>query len=143
MLLRELIADDIALVRLSEEYLLSFRVLTQVYRSYVGRLNLLSEQEIDAVVSAYGMTEAAEVFVGAVTRAHGQHAYRVWLGDTAWMEIGRRLQSAYEAVDGAITLLEPAVRPRGAARGLRVASGGVMPRPTPPYVGSELPQDIS
>jgi hypothetical protein len=50
-------------------------VLTQVYRSNVGRLHLLPESEIEAVVSAYGTTEAAEVFVGAVSKAHGAHAY--------------------------------------------------------------------
>ena len=108
VLLRGLIADNLTLIHRGEEYLLSFRVLTQVYRSNVGRLHLLSETEIEAVVSAYGETEAAEVFVGAVTKAHGTHAYRVWLGGGAWDDLGRRLDVALSAVDAAITRLEPA-----------------------------------
>jgi hypothetical protein len=110
-LLRDLIADNLALMRRGEEYLLSFRVLTHVYRSNAGRLNLLPESEIDAVVCAYGSTEAAELFVGAATKPHGQHAYRAWLGDTAWVDISRRLQTAHAAVEQAIGHLEQARLP--------------------------------
>jgi hypothetical protein len=110
VLLRSLIADNLALITRGEEYLLSFRVLTQVYRSNVGRLNLLAEMEIEAVVSAYGETEATEVFIGAVTKAHGGHAYRIWLGGGAWDDLGRRLASAQSAVDLAILRLQPAGR---------------------------------
>jgi hypothetical protein len=110
VLLRSLIADNLALITHGEEYLLSFRVLTQVYRSNAGRLNLLAEMEIEAVVSAYGETEAAEVFIGAVTKAHGTHAYRIWLGGGAWNDVGRRLASAQSAVDVAILRLDPAGR---------------------------------
>jgi hypothetical protein len=98
ILLRGLIADNLALVRQGEEYVLSFRVLTQVYRSNVGRLNLLAEMEIDAVVSAYGTTEAVEVFMGATTRPHGAHAYRIWLGDASWKDVGSRLQIALSVI---------------------------------------------
>ena len=107
VLLHGLIADNLMLVASGEEYLLSVRVLTQVYRSNVGRLNLLSEPEIDAVVSAYGTSEAAEVFIGAVSKAHGTHAYRAWLGDSAWEDIGRRLRAAHAAVEVAIQQLSP------------------------------------
>jgi hypothetical protein len=106
VLLRGLIADNLALITCGEEYLLSFRVLTQVYRSNVGRLNLLAKVEIEAVVSAYGQTEATEVFIGAVTKAHGTHAYRIWLGDGAWHDLERRLASAQLAVDVAIARLD-------------------------------------
>jgi hypothetical protein len=112
ILLRGLIADNLALVRREEEYVLSFRVLTQVYRSNVGRLNLLAEIEIDAVVSAYGTTEAVEVFMGATTKPHGAHAYRVWLGDASWKDVRSRLQTALSAVEAAIAQLELARRHR-------------------------------
>jgi len=121
MLLRELIADNLRLIRQGEEYVLSFRVLTQVYRSNVGRLNLLAEAEIDAVVSAYGTTEATEVFMGATTKPHGAHAYRIWLGDESWSGIGHRLHTAQAAVETAIVqlgrtrqdrVLEPSYRNR-------------------------------
>ena len=96
VLLHGLIADNLMLVASGEEYLLSVRVLTQVYRSNVGRLNLLSEPEIDAVVSAYGTSEAAEVFIGAVSKAHGTHAYRAgWAirpGKTSGGGSGRRMR---------------------------------------------------
>jgi hypothetical protein len=108
VLLHGLIGDNLVLVGNAEEYLLSVRVLTQVYRSNVGRLHLLSEAEIEAVVSGYGTTEAAEVFVGAVSKAHGAHAYRAWLGDSAWEDIGRRLRLAHAAVELAIRQLSPA-----------------------------------
>jgi hypothetical protein len=106
LLLRSLIVDNLALMSRGEEYLLSFRVLTQVYRSYVGRLNLLREAEIEAVVYAYGTTEAAEVYVGATTKPHGTHAYRVWLGDTSWQDLGCRLHAAQAAVETAIGELQ-------------------------------------
>ena len=112
-LLRRLIGDNLALVASGEEYLLSARVLTQVYRSNVGRLHLLPESEIDAVVSAYGTTEAAEVFVGAVSKAHGAHAYRAWLGDSSWEDIGWRLQLANASVEAAIKQLSPAWQASG------------------------------
>ncbi len=108
VLLHGLICDNLALIGDGEEYVLSVRVLTQVYRSNAGRLNLLSEAEIDAVVSAYGMTEATEVFVGAVSKAHGTHAYRAWLGGSAWDDVGRRMRLAHAAVETAIKQLSPA-----------------------------------
>ena len=134
VLLRGLIADNLALIRRGEEYLLSVRVLTQVYRSNVGRLTLLSEPEIEAVVSAYGETEAAEVFIGAVTKAHGTHAYRIWLGGGAWDDLGQRLALAQSAVEAAISRLEPAAR-----RGLlgRWAGPPASLPPSPPPVARE------
>ena len=120
VLLRGLIADNLSLIAGGEEYLLSFRVLTQVYRSNVGRLNLLPEMEIEAIVSAYGEAEATEVFIGAVTKAHGTHAYRIWLGGGTWNDLGRRLTSAQSAVEVAITRLQPPgpVQPQSMARRL-------------------------
>jgi hypothetical protein len=106
ILLRSLIAENLALMQREEEYLLSCKVLTQIYRSNVGRLHLLPEIMIDAIVSAYGTAEAAEVFVGAAAKPHGSQAYRVWLGDAAWREIGPRLAAAHEAIDVAIDQLE-------------------------------------
>jgi hypothetical protein len=107
ILLRAMVADNLALIERGEEYLLSFRVLTQVYRSNVGRLTLLPEPAIDAVVSAYGTIEATEVFVGATTRPHGTHAYRVWLGDAGWKDIEPRLRAAGFATEAAIARLGP------------------------------------
>ena len=128
ILLRRLIADNLALINQGEEYLLSVRVLTQIYRSNVGRLNLLSEMEIEAVVFAYGATEAAEVFIGAVTKPHGAHSYRIWLGGGAWDDLGRRLTLAESAVGVAIERLEPTSRPgwkaKAGARARPVAEFG-------------------
>ncbi len=52
-LLRRLIGDNLALVASGEEYLLSARVLTQVYRSNVGRLHLLPESESPSGIKSF------------------------------------------------------------------------------------------
>lgn len=127
-MLRRLVAENLLLIRQGEEYLLSFRVLIQVYRANVGRLSLLHEAEIQAVIHAYGITETAEVFVGAVTKPHGAHSYRVWLGDRSWEEIERRLSEAGVALDAAIGRLERVRRhllplPPGNATALPLETG--------------------
>jgi hypothetical protein len=111
VLLKTLIVDNLALMGRGEEYLLSCRVLTQIYRANVGRLVLLPESEIKAIVSAYGATEAAETFIAASTKPHGSQAYRLWLDDGSWKDIGRRLRGALEAIETAVSQLEPVAAP--------------------------------
>jgi hypothetical protein len=107
VLLKALIADNLALINRGEEYLLSCRMLTQIYRANVGRLVLLPASEIKVVVAAYGASETAETFIAAATKPHGAQAYRLWLDDESWKDIGRRLRCALEAIETAVNRLEP------------------------------------
>jgi hypothetical protein len=109
VLLKALIAENLALINRGEEYLLSCRMLTQIYRGNVGRLILLPEGEIKVIVAAYGASETVETFIAASTKPHGAQAYRLWLDDASWKDIGRRLRSALDAVEAAVDQLEPLV----------------------------------
>jgi hypothetical protein len=102
--------------------------LTQVYRGNAGRLNLLREADINAVIFAYGTAESAEVFISATTKPHGANAYRVWLGDASWWEeSGRRLRDALSGVETAITLLDR--KSQYAETSLRPSTDHALPGP--------------
>jgi hypothetical protein len=109
-LLREMIEDNLRLIAAGAEHLLSTRGMMSVYRSNVGRLSLLSEAEIAAVVTAYATVEGMEVFLAGASKPHGAHAYRVLAGEAPFGEITRRAQAGCTAIAAALAELAGAAR---------------------------------
>jgi hypothetical protein len=73
--LSSLLADNLQRLASDAAFLLSIRSTTVVYRANIARLNLLPEEDIPEIVSAYALAEKAEAFVSACSKAHGSLAY--------------------------------------------------------------------
>jgi hypothetical protein len=91
--LSSLLADNLRWLAGDVAFLLSIRSATVVYRANIARLNLLPDEDIPEIVSAYALAEKAEAFVAACSKAHGSSAY---LPPKDNPELTRDITSQYE-----------------------------------------------
>jgi hypothetical protein len=84
--------DNLRLLESGHEVLPSSRQMITLYRANLGRIQLLNEEEIPAIVAAYGYNEVVESYLGATCKQVGQ-AYRVLAGETPIDAISQRFHA--------------------------------------------------
>jgi len=94
------------------EYLLSCRQMSCLYRGNLGRIQLLEQHEVAALVEAYGFVEVIESFLSGTCKAQGQ-AFRVLVGEAPAGEIRQRIENGCNRVEAALEALD---RPSRVAR---------------------------
>ena len=67
--------NNIDAIRAEKSVIMSGRAAIAVYRGSLGKLNILHEAEIPAIVEAYAYCETIEGFLAAHGKANGQSSY--------------------------------------------------------------------
>ena len=73
--LRDLYKDNVDALYAGRDVLASSRLFQGVYRGNLGRLHILADGEIPAIVAGYAASERAEALAAAHGRPHGQSAF--------------------------------------------------------------------
>lgn len=106
--LAELLAlqgENLRHLRHGRDFLLSNRACMGVYRANLGRVSLLRETEIPAIVAAYAASEKAEHYLAATTKAVGGMAHRT-TAETPLKELTREMRRAESAVRAALFVMD-------------------------------------
>ena len=101
--------DSLTELGAGAELLPSLRQMTPLYRANLGRLLLLTEHEIAALVAAYGQVEMAETYLATVCKPSGQ-VYRVLAGETPVEAIRQRFCAAQAGITAALAAIAPSRR---------------------------------
>jgi hypothetical protein len=104
--LLEVYRRNLSVLRGNDGILLSGRPLTAVFRTNSARLIVLSEEEIPAIVAAYGFSEAVEGLVAATMRSGPGHAHRLKATDLPLQEIERQVALGCERIAAAIAAMD-------------------------------------
>jgi hypothetical protein len=118
-MLQAVYEDNLRLLESGQEVLPSSRQMTTLYRANLGRIQLLNEGEIPAIVAAYGYNEVVESYLGATCKPLGQ-AYRVLAGEAPVDAIGQRFRSGHAHIAAALDAMNQ-------VSGVRPAASPVVP----------------
>jgi hypothetical protein len=116
--------DNLRLLESGHDFLPSSRQMITLYRANLGRIQLLNEVEIPAIVAAYGYNEVVESYLGATCKQLGQ-AYRVLTGETPVNAIRQRFHAGRAHIAAALDAMNLVAGERSAA-----ASPEAPPRPS-------------
>jgi hypothetical protein len=104
--LLELYQGNIKRLKRGDEFILSSKPLTLIFKGHVGRVNLLAETEIPSVVSAYLFNEHVEGLASATCKAQGTFAYLLVGGKTSIAALCKAYQRGKMQIEETINQLE-------------------------------------
>lgn len=114
--LRTIVEGNLDHIAGGKDFLLSMRTGMAVFKANIGRLNVLTESEIESLVTAYAVVDATEAFVAATAKAHGGQSHRVIRDETPLDDVQRRLEAATARISEAQAALACASAPARPAR---------------------------
>jgi hypothetical protein len=97
--------ENLRLLDTGHELLPSSRQMITLYRANLGRIQLLNEAEIPAIVAAYGYNEVVESYLSATCKQLGQ-AYRVLTGETPVEAIRQRFLAGQAHIATALDAMQ-------------------------------------
>jgi hypothetical protein len=127
-LLQAIYEDNLRLLEAGHEILPSSRQMVSLYRANLGRIQLLNEAEVLAIVAAYGYNEVVETYLCATCRQLGQ-AYRVLTGETPIAAIGERFRAGHAHIAAALEAMDQVSRARSAASPVASLQPSAVPSP--------------